>query len=282
MRLYTALRFALALMVCAGFLVCFGQNAAPTHDAGVKAADVESAIGLLCPARSIVRGSAGVVEGCNTCPRGTSFEGDGTSKLQIDARTAGHFTSATADNLILSASGCEPHADNFGGSYVFAMTGGKARLVRYDDGLITDGCHKFAFADGRHFLVCQGGWAGQGEADIQLSMITFDATAKSQSAVLLSLQDTTGTCDDDSLQSVRASNIQEMRFTPPGTETITGMTVLASFGMARCGSIANIQPAKDGKPKTLGKVYELNFVFDGRHFTPTAETRVAMKHIQPE
>jgi len=191
----------LTLLVVAG-VSCLAQTSskarlnAPNTD--VRAADVEAAVGLICKPSDITRSKSGTVSGCRVCPEGTDFHQFTVfpSGWELQSATSGHFTSANDDNLLLSGSGCDSHANNFGGSFVFTFKDGKAKLIRYDNGLLTDQCHKFDFADGRNFLVCRGGFTGQGENDEDVSTASFAASGEEAVDYLISTNDTTGTCDE--------------------------------------------------------------------------------------
>lgn len=282
MRLLTRLLLSVALLPVALCVPGGAQEKAQSNAAwdGVNGADVESAVRLICSEKNMTRGKNGQVDGCRVCPDGTSFAGDDASKLELYTKIPGHFTSAKADNLILSTSGCEPHAANFGGSYMFAIADGKTRLVRYNAGLITDQCHKFSFTDGRDYLVCRGGWAGQGEVDDTVSMTAFTAAGKPLASTLLSIRDTRGECRDES-QSARESEIKGIQFTPPESAQITGLTITATLGNVSCASIE--RPGRSRAKAKAGavKTYDLEFVFDGKGFKVTPGSRTALNRLTP-
>lgn len=252
-----------------------------TASARVRAADVESAIGLLCSQKNMARNKDGRVTGCRVCPAGTAFAEMNDSHLDIDAEMPGHLTSARADNLILDADGCEPHSNNYGGSYVFAIEGGKARLMRYNAGLITDQCHKFAYADGRDYLICRSGWGGQGEADEFVSMVTFAGMGKGTETILLSVRDTTGECQGALIEVARKSEIKNTRFTPADAAQITGLTIEATLGSVSCASFDEEGKLKPGVKQPVVKSYDVEFAFDGKQFKVTPASRAALNKLTP-
>ena len=274
MRRQICLCVGVGLVFVTAATVCLGQTKPQfnTASAGVKVADIEAAVSLICKTKDIKRRKDGKVDGCRTCPEGTDFHGEGQSEWQMYAETPGHFTSAQDDNLILDGTGCDSHANNLGGSFVFKIVAGKARLVRYNPGLITDECHKFDFTDGRNYLICRGGWFGQGEADATVFMAIFDAIGKGVVSNLISVRDTTGTCGD-SPQLVRESDIKEIEFSPADSAQITGLTITATFGNVRCSQVE----AKSKKP--MVKSYEIEYVFDGKRFKVTPASRAAFNRV---
>ncbi len=239
----------------------------------VRKADVEAAVALLCPAKDIVREKDGSASGCKTCPVGTDFHNYGQSSLDIYRVMFGHFTSASDDGLLLSGSGCDSHGNNFGGSFVFSFKEGKPRLLKYANGLLTDQCYKFAFPDGREFLVCKGGWSGQGEGDAYVFMASFGANGKDASTTILSTRDTTGLCSGESDDVFQSSDIQDIRFAKNESGGITGMTITATLGNVTCTQ--NALAMKTKKLPASVKTHKIEFLFDGKQFKVAPASRAS-------
>jgi hypothetical protein len=258
-------------------VLCMGQEtSAPkfnTAGAGAKTEDIEAALGVICKAKDITRSKDGKVSGCRTCPGGTDFHGEAGSNWEMYAETPGHFTSAQDDNLILDGTGCDSHANNFGGSYLFRIKDGKAILARYNPGLITDQCHKFSYSDGRDFLICRGGWSGQGEVDENVFMSAFDSVGKGMSTTLISTSEMADGCGDDPKEVVHESQIKDIQFVPKDSPQITGLTVIATLGDVKCSG-------KPGKPAGSAKAYPIEFLFDGKRFTAAPASRAALRLFQ--
>ena len=72
----------------------------------------------------------------------------------------GHFTAPSAENVLLSMNGCEPHANNFGGSVLLTRQSGKWERTWYVAGALTNSCRKIALATKREILLCEGGYMG--------------------------------------------------------------------------------------------------------------------------
>lgn len=259
-----------------------------TAGAGARAADVEAAARLICPAGKLTRAKDGSVSGCSVCPAGTDFRGDAGSSWDLFAKTPGHFAAANEENLVLSGSGCDSHASNFGGSFVFALEAGKVRLMRYDKGLITDQCLKFAFADGRDGLVCRGGWTGQGYNDESVAVVSFDATGKETEKVLTRTSDSTGTCGDDGSVTVQEAAIKDFQFTAAvGAEgnndtsapaKITGLTITVTVGNVSCAQVAAEEKTKTALNAV--KSYTVQFGFDGKQFKVAPESRAVLAKLE--
>lgn len=280
------LRFARVFFVLLPALACRGQTgSAPgllnTARAGARAADIEAAVEVICPPRDITRSIDGSVLGCRVCPQGTDFYRYGRTEWGMYAETPGHFTSPHDDNLLLDGTGCDSDESNHGGSFMFTLKSGKPRLLKYNKGLVTSECHKFAYPDSRDFLVCQGGWYLQGEGHETVFMASFDAVGKSVTTDLLSTMDRTGTCGSDPADTsvVQDSDIKNIRFSgePGKSAEITAMTITATLGNVRC-SQANTEN-KTGKLPGSVKAYEVEFLFDGKHFKVAPASRAALNRF---
>ena len=108
----------------------------------------------------------GVVHGrqitCSiVCPKFTGFAGDDLG-WSLEKVTRGHFLSPTSDDAILSMSGCEPHAANFGGSILLTRRLNRWVLIWYKAGVETSRCHRVPLRSGREILACMGTYGGQG------------------------------------------------------------------------------------------------------------------------
>lgn len=237
--------------------------------------DIEAAVGAVCKADAIIRSTAGDLIGCRVCPEETTDSlSASTVGWRLNAITPGHFTSASADELLLGITGCEPHAMNFGGSFLFVREDGTVRAVKYVQGELTDRCHKFAYADGRNFLICQQGWTGQGETFDNVVVMSFNAGEETVSTNLLRTEDTTMTCGPAMLTPVQKSAISGLQFTPKDSGQITGFTVSATLGNIPC-SQAHRKPMSP-RWEAAVKTYSIEFRFDGKRFRVAQGSRAAL------
>jgi hypothetical protein len=229
-------------------------------------ADIERSVPMFCPPREILRGKDGKISGCSKCPTGTDFYGTGDrSQWELrDGTMWGHFTSASAENLIVSGFGCDSHAHNFGGSYVFTRRAGKLRLLKYDPALFVGDCHAFPFPDRRDFLVCKGGWVGQGDASGYIVLTVFDATGESKDSKVMTVMDTTGTCGEGSSAVVQSSEVKDIKFSTKENGELTGIKVTATLGNIPCNQISASR--KSGATPASVKTYDIEFAFDGKQF----------------
>jgi hypothetical protein len=273
--------FTLALVFLAPACGAQIKPAATSSDgtSAASAADIEAAVALLCKPADIDRSKTGSITGCKTCPKGTDFYSQNMGGWYFGAATAGHFVSAHDDNLILDGSNCDSHASNWGGSFVFSMVSGKPKLLRYDQRLRTDQCHKFAYADGHEFLVCKGGWSGQGEFDAYFFLASFDATGKSTQTTIFSTRNMAGSCGGEG-ESVRGSDIKDAKFEAKDSGALTSMTITATNGTMTCAQ-AKAKKASGKDPVSM-KTYEIEFLFDGKQLIVAPASKAALRVFQQE
>jgi hypothetical protein len=260
--------------------VCRGQSGAPQASSasafGASRADVEAAVAILCKPANITRSKNGNITGCRVCPEGTDFSNPNSKDSWTFAGAmAGHFMLAGEETLTIDGSGCDSHASNWGGSFIFWVNAERLQFVRYDQGLHTAGCHKFRYTDGREFLVCRGGWSGQGENDASVFLTRFDATGKNADTVIFTTSDATANCGDDSSVKVPLSGIKNIKFSSKESGELKSMTITATFGQVTCGEVhAKRAP---GKEMPSVKTYELHYIFDGKQFTIAPESKAALR-----
>lgn len=254
-----------------------GQTAQSSNTAAPAAsqADIEAAVAALCKPADIIRSKNGNASGCKNCPEGTDFFGQHMGEWELRNSLSGHFTSAQNNDLILGGFHCDSHASNFGGSFIFSLKSGKPRLLKYDNGLVIEQCHKFRYADDRDFLVCRGGWSGQGEYDGYFFLTRFDATGKDSQTVIFSTRNTEGSCGDGSGGSVEGSDIKDAKFSATDSGELTGMTITATNGTITCAQ-AKVKRAPGEEPPSM-KTYEIQFLFDGKQFSVAPASKAALR-----
>jgi hypothetical protein len=248
-----------------------------TASAGVRPADIEAAVAAICPAADVTRSKTGGAHGCRVCPEGTDSHGLGFGNWEMYAETPGHFTSPQADNLILYGTQCDSHASNYGGSFIFAIESGKARLLKYDKGLTTGECYKFAYPDGRDFLICRSGWSGQGEAFGTIEMDSFNAGGDAISTKLITTHDTTGTCGDAPVEVAQESDVTDIKPSLNASGAITGLTLTARLGDVKCSDVNSDQ--NKNRLAAHVRFYRIEFLFDGKNFNVAPASRAALNRF---
>src|SRR5580692_11577871 len=100
----------LSLFLALAF-TCFAQwepeKWIPSDAARLSPSATEALLAPICPGHSSE-------SGCDVCPNDTN---GGTGKWEIRAVFSGHFVSPSSEDALVSGSGCESHADDWGGSF---------------------------------------------------------------------------------------------------------------------------------------------------------------------
>ncbi|MEG9431897.1 hypothetical protein [Terriglobus sp. ADX1] len=120
---------------------------------------------------------------CSTCPPGSDFAGASNGPdagWSSGGVLTGSFTAPGMDEALMRASGCESHANNMGGDFLFRRNGSKWSLVRYAKSAIADDkCLKALWGQGRDAVICESGDMHQGIASSGVQLMTFDAAQPS-------------------------------------------------------------------------------------------------------
>jgi hypothetical protein len=156
-------RFLPLLRITAPFSVALAvlgivTSAAPAAAASTSTADKRAILSAICEKGQIRKGACrrarGYPEG-RRCDIGLTGEGG-----------EGRFLGDEAVYLVAGyTSGCEPHANNWGGALIFSRgAGGKLTFLGYQPGMAVTDCLVMARSGGGERLVCQAGWMGQGYA----------------------------------------------------------------------------------------------------------------------
>lgn len=251
------MRVWLVLIVpCLGWsLAVLAGSHAPT------AAEAKELLGAVCPSSSGL-GKTGAY--CNACP--SFVESGWDERFSLRSVVYGKFLDTRAPYAVLDFDGCEPHANNFGGSVILRWKGlTRWEFVRYEPGSRTSNCQKLTARDRHDLLLCRVGWMGQGYTVDGLSLL--DLREKANWRPLLSLNANTGTCDKDLYQIEIASwELRSQR-----------LRVQAAATRWR-RSVEGCQEAKP--PLGATQRYTLEYRFDGRRFIPGAQTAKLAKTLE--
>jgi len=244
--------------------------------------EVVEALKLVCPDGAITTDQQGKASGCRSCPKQTSFNGDDPD-LSWDVKRAftGHFTSTTAEDLILSGRGCEPHSENTGGSFVFVIDGSAVKLLRYDEALIAERCRKFVVRDGPDMLVCTDDWGAQVTLWSYVYQVAFDGDGDSDVHRIFETIDLSRQHYGIDFFTEKPTFIQESHLIGLKMEkSPTGfllLVVTADFGK-RFPTAEERKACEQGTPIPLAlPTYRLKFVLHGNTFRPAEPTKALLK-----
>lgn len=243
-------------------------------------AQVIEALKLICPAGAV----AGNGAGCHGCPKQTAFnDNDDDQDVTWSLRRVftGHFTSTTGENLIMSGIGCESHSANFGGSFIFAIDGPAIKLLRYDEALITEQCHKFEVPGAPDMLVCTDDWGAQVTLWSYVYQVAFDEDGDGDVHRIFETIDLSRQHCGIDFFTDKPTFIQESHLIGLKMEkSPTGLPVLfvtANFGR-RFPTAEERKACERGAPIQLAlPTYRLKFVLHGNTLRPSEPTKTSLK-----
>lgn len=126
---------------------------------------------------------------CAQCPAFTAAGRMGTGPARVTAMQRGHFSGPEADEVAVTLSGCEGHANDYAGTAVVERSDGHWRLSRYLAGRALPPCVAVEL-DGRTRLLCGTHHVSQGtEVD---TLTVEDLGADGTSTLLARATDVSG------------------------------------------------------------------------------------------
>jgi len=228
--------------------------------------------------------------GCQSCPDFTNPPLN--SAWQAEAIHYGHFTAADADEAAVATGGCESHVDQWGGTVLFARSGGTWHMKWYQASLITSDCLQVRRRDGRDMLVCEDNDAHQAVLTHILSVVDLSRHERFRQDGILRLTENPETCganwtvaDDNTIYPVQVANFRRIAFVAeprPRLEISVeyGWRVLAAAEQSAClAAVRKPQPTPAAlRPAT--KTYHLEFGFDGERFELRDQDVAASKLVE--
>ena len=235
---------------------------------------IEGALRIVCPDGKISRSPGGRAVGCRSCPAGTGLSDVPGIGWDLHRAIMGHFTSAGAQNLVLSGRGCEPHSLHSGGSFIFDVGPRGSSLLKYDPGLITEHCRRLRFKDGRSFLVCRDVDASQGTHWSYVYQVDFGKAGDARTTPIFAIEDSTLTCAEE----VRHSTINAILFPDLNRDGFRDVSITATLGTVRLTEA-------ERRECNLGHYafsrfaieHQLDFIFDGDRFAVAPSSQATFR-----
>ena len=223
---------------------------------------------------SVCRGGA-QTGACSVCPSFVEDNGLG-DKMTLGGVTYGQFLNSKDTYALLDLSGCEPHANNFGGSVLLRWRGlTRWDLVKYFPGLRSSDCQTYPAAGGRELLLCRGDYAGMGVVDTSLFSLDFArfaaGAAEPDASTLFTLEDSREAC----LKTASAQSL--LGWGPVRLGTRPGLRVTLRSGSGPTGQTPDT--CGNTVPTIPTRAYTLEYTFDGQTFLPTPATRAALQRL---
>ncbi len=226
-----------------------------THHLQLPARRAKELLAVVCPGHvTDARIAAGGVYGCDACPNGDSGSTPGKLVWSLESIVEGHFTAASAENIVVNMSGCEAHPGNFGGSVLLTQRAGKRTKNWYRPGALTGKCRKVPKADKREILFCEG------------CLYTMDLSLPEPQRFteLMTVEDTMGACFAGA--ALHNSFIEKVEFPDLDADGRPDLRVTVQTGMTKKFTEAEIAKlCPDHLPQPTMRRTNLEFLFQGVH-----------------
>lgn len=213
---------------------------------------------------------------CSVCPGGSDFARPGGMTgidpgWTMDGAIPGSFSMAEADEALVHATGCESHANNYGGDYLMRRIRGQWSTIRYaSGGTANDKCQKVAWAEGRDALVCEVTDTHAGVTSDAVQLLQFDAVRPPAgdfaNALFLAVTDESSNCGFQTgshakMRPVQLAKIEEVKVLPAAADGKQDVAIDATI--ARVPS-----PTRAGTPCAVegARRHHLTFHNAGDHF----------------
>lgn len=233
---------------------------------------VAAALTRICPVGGITRDAKGRPTGCHVCPKQTDVR-DLPGPWTLEEALTGRFTSARGRDLLLTGLGCEPHSLNFGGAFLFALSGDRPpRLLRYYAGLSSVRWRAFRVAGGPDLLLGRAEGGGQDMNTRSIVRLAFRRGGRYSLHTLFATA------------SIWCAEAAGGAPAPPIRSRILRWWVIGRVGAAPSGLLATVTWGRGLKseeaaacskwrmPEFPVKTYQLRFRFNGQSFQPTPAT----------
>jgi hypothetical protein len=211
-------------------------------------------------------------ETCKTCP---SFTGSDSSEgVVLTSVVYGSFTKSGNNEALVDLEGCQPRADNSGGSALIRKNNQQWSLVDYKPGLRSNRCLKFKGTNNIHKLVCEGSHIGQGYLNTWLDVVTFTSN-KIVTSTLLTVLSNEGSCIPPYYE------VKIIDFLAQDANKDGNNDLIIKLSEARESN--NINRRQDNQCETYlpkPNFYHLTFLFNGQSFRPTSETAKIKKRLE--
>jgi hypothetical protein len=185
----------------------------------------------------------------------------------------GRFLSAGETNAIMDMQGCEPHANNFGGTMILRWRGlTNWEFVRYEPGVRSGDCLKYGTKAGHDVRVCQSFWGGMGFTIEGFAV--YDDTRKSvPSDGLVTITSNSDQCTDPKLNDFHILKVDRVNI---NRDNRPDLRIQVSERHAQLSKAGECNDTLQWGPV---KKLVLEFLFDGAKFVPTPATKPLVKYL---
>src|SRR4051794_27515424 len=269
---------AILIVICAAVSCLAAEPSVrslfPPEHQSLTAAQENEFLRVVCPGHI-------AQHGCNACPEESADSPETGKKAiwTIVSAMTGHFTSVSAENVLLAMNGCEPHANNFGGSVSLTRQAGKWERTWYEGGTLTNSCRKILLASKREILFCEGGYMGSGTLAQSLYTLDFALPSEKRYGKVITVEDTMNACISGA--TLRKAFIEKVEFPDLDGDGVPDLRVTVQSGLTKKLTDSEIEKmCPDKLPQPALHRYTVEYFFRSDHFVVTAANRSLLDRFE--
>ena len=143
-----------------------------------------SAMQAVCESGAAVSIGASGHYQCDVCPSYTDFHGNRKESFNLQKVFRGQFSTTSYEQALLVLSGCESHADGFGGTALLTREREGWKRVGYFKAFRPSDCLAFKGSDSLEHLACRADDAHFGTAEYWIETVSFQGNSLHQNRAL--------------------------------------------------------------------------------------------------
>jgi|GEM_PF-3259121 len=212
---------------------------------------------------------------CDVCPSYTDFHGNRKLSFNLQKIFRGHFSTNAQEQALLVLSGCENHADGFGGTALLTHEGAGWKKSAYFKAFKPSNCLVFKGRDGLERLACRENDAHFGTAEYWVEAASFEDNALHRRFMLPIIIDNMAGLGFPVKGYCYEQKITRFERLPSGGGFVVVVTQTrgrAPSGEKACGETKI--PMEPKQPLTL------RFHFDGNGFTLAKGSQAGLERIK--
>jgi hypothetical protein len=212
---------------------------------------------------------------CSPCPQRVG--GVFSDAMKLETVLYGHFLNARETDAIIDVSGCEPHANNYGGTVILRWKGlTRWEFVRYEPGARSNNCLKYAARGGRDLRVCRQHYSQMGFT-IETFGLFDDALEPPQQTYsnrdLLTITSNSGQCGTPTLDEFQVLSVERRDL---NRDDRLDLRLQISERHMKTPIAEDCNGNFEWGPITTST---LEFLFDGKTFNATPATKPILKYL---
>jgi hypothetical protein len=212
---------------------------------------------------------------CDVCPSYTDFHGNRKESFNLQKVFRGHFSTTAHEQALLVLSGCESHADGFGGSALLTRAGAGWKKAGYFKAFKPSDCLSLKGRDGLERLACRENDAHFGTAESWIETVSFEGNSLHQHRALPVIIDNLAGLGFPVNGYCYEQNIASFEKLPSDAGFVVVLT--QTRGRAPQGENACGETEIPMEPK---QSLTLRFDFDGDSFTLARESQDGLEKIK--